>query len=629
MGDTAYEPAEDVRDTVYRPSIDGVDRPGELSSVLAESIDRLSALGDGFAAPLREVRVLHDRLVEGRFHLAVLGQFKRGKSSLLNALLGEPILPTSVVPLTAIPTLLHPASHPLVRVKFADGAVRKLEDGTLAQRAAFLAAFVTEKGNPKNRLRVDHVEVYSAAPILARGVVLIDTPGIGSTLKHNTEATLNFLPQCDAAMFLVSADPPITDVEVEFLRQVAAKVPRLMFVLNKVDYLDAHERGAALDFLRQTLKENAGIIDPEPIFLLSARQGIEARIENDSALWQRSGMAELEQYLVEFLAREKSAALHSAIARKAREQIHAALLQVGLISRSLQMPVADLEARLQIFAGKLDAIKRERLAARDLMLGGKKRILAGLEDEAGALRKRCQRHIEETLLGSAAVSGDGALTERAINEALEDIIPAFFERELGEATRAFEKQISEELRTHQIRADSLIETVRQTAAQLFEIPYHVPESAEAFRLMRKPYWVTHKWESAINPIPATWLDALFPASTRLGRIMRRVRHQIDALVVHNVENLRWAVLQSVEDAFRRYALEFDQRLQETISATTSAIQTAMKKRNECQNEVAPELRRLEDAAQRLRCLQTNLEYGETLREDRAAGDPAPAIHGRT
>ena len=52
------------------------------------------------------------------------------------------------------------------------------------------------------------------------GQVLIDTPGIGSTFRHNAQATLNFLPQCDAALFLVSADPPITEVEVDFLKEV-------------------------------------------------------------------------------------------------------------------------------------------------------------------------------------------------------------------------------------------------------------------------------------------------------------------------------------------------------------------------------------------------------------------------
>jgi predicted GTPase len=65
--------------------------------------------------------------------------------------------------------------------------------------------------------------------------VLIDTPGIGSTHRHNTGMTLRFLPQCDAALFLVSADPPITEVEVAFLIEVRNRVQDLFFVMNKMD----------------------------------------------------------------------------------------------------------------------------------------------------------------------------------------------------------------------------------------------------------------------------------------------------------------------------------------------------------------------------------------------------------
>ena len=93
--------------------------------------------------------------------------------------------------------------------------------------------FVTEEGNPKNRLGVEEVEILHPAPILQHGVVLIDTPGVGSTFTHNTRSTLNFLPQCDAALFVVSADPPLTEVETEFLKVVKSKVERLFSFSTK------------------------------------------------------------------------------------------------------------------------------------------------------------------------------------------------------------------------------------------------------------------------------------------------------------------------------------------------------------------------------------------------------------
>ena len=99
------------------------------------------------------------------------------------------------------------------------------------------------------------VEISHPAAILKHGVVLIDTPGIGSTFTHNTEATLNFLPQCDAALFVVSADPPLTEVEAEFLKEVRSRVSRLFFIFNKVDYLNEQEKRAAWNSCAKCLEK--------------------------------------------------------------------------------------------------------------------------------------------------------------------------------------------------------------------------------------------------------------------------------------------------------------------------------------------------------------------------------------
>jgi len=247
---------EDAGEPLSAASPEPSNLPGQLSTASG----RLQGLDDSFGHLAGQLGELRERLVQGRFHLAVLGQFKRGKSTLLNALLGEVVLPTAVVPLTAIPTFIRPGDTLAARVHFLDQ--REPQDAevqTSGQLGEFLAGFVTETGNPKNTLGVAQVEVLHPAALLGKGVVLIDTPGIGSTFQHNTEATLNFLPQCDAALFLVSADPPITEVEVEFLRQVKSKVSRLFFILNKVDYLSDEDRQAALEFLHTVLTEQAGV----------------------------------------------------------------------------------------------------------------------------------------------------------------------------------------------------------------------------------------------------------------------------------------------------------------------------------------------------------------------------------
>ncbi len=191
----------------------------DLSAILSSAVASIHNLGAGYDLIAGRLVELYDRLAEGRFHLAVLRQFKRGKSTLLNALLGGEILPTAVVPLTAIPTFIRHGEKRLTRVYFQQrNDPRQVEAKTPEQLRDFLTDYVTETGNLNNELGVSLVEVFHPSPLLSVGTVLIDTPGIGSTFRHNTEATLNFLPQCDAALFLVPADPPITQVELEDLK---------------------------------------------------------------------------------------------------------------------------------------------------------------------------------------------------------------------------------------------------------------------------------------------------------------------------------------------------------------------------------------------------------------------------
>src|SRR3990172_4044938 len=222
-----------------------------LSFLFSQAIREIELLDPIFSPDARQIGVLSQRLISDRFHLAVLGQFKRGKSTLLNALLGKELLPSSVIPLTAIPTFLLGGNELSARVVYQNGnPPEEFRSRETEEVAVFLSSYVTEDANSRNRLGVAYVEVSYPSPLL-RYAVLIDTPGIGSTFRHNTEATLNFLSECDAAVFVFSPDPPMTDTEIEFLRAVQSKVPQLFFVLNKVDTLNQAERETILSFARK------------------------------------------------------------------------------------------------------------------------------------------------------------------------------------------------------------------------------------------------------------------------------------------------------------------------------------------------------------------------------------------
>jgi hypothetical protein len=218
----------------------------------------------GSPALAAEANSLRERLAEGRFYVACVGQFKRGKSTLLNALIGRPVLPTGVVPVTAVVTVVRHGNALGARVRFADAAWR-------ACAVEALAEYVSEPGNPGNRKGVTGVEVFVPSPLLASGLCLVDTPGVGSVHAAATAATREFVPHVDAALVVLGADPPISGEELSLLRGVARETAEFVFVLNKADRSPDAERAEAIAFIRRVLGDALGR-GAETILEVSAKE---------------------------------------------------------------------------------------------------------------------------------------------------------------------------------------------------------------------------------------------------------------------------------------------------------------------------------------------------------------------
>lgn len=464
----------------------------------------------------------------------------------------------------------------------------------------FLVQFVTEAGNPENCKGVLQVEVFYPSPLLQAGVVLIDTPGIGSTLRHNTEAALNFLPQCDAALFLMSADPPITEVEVKFLQAIRPRVTHLFFVLNKVDYLSEEEVSSLRSFLERVLQEEVGIDDPL-VFPVSARLALEGRQKSDGVLLERSGIREVLKHLLAFLREEKSYALRVALAKKTVEVLDGLVMHLSLLVRSLEMPLCDLGERLQVFSEKIKEAEEERIRMGDLLLGERKRMVALLEEQAESLRQKARAHFQDVV--EKRLAGAKGDLEADIREALEEEIPAFFEHELSEVARVFEEKFVKTLQPYERKIRELTEAVRGKAAELFDIPHYVSQGSETFVMEKKPYWVTHKWYTHFSFLPEGLFSALLPERARRAKLRQQIQKEIEELVTTNVENLRWATLQNLDQTFRQFVAVLDEHLEQTITATQGAIERARSKRLEEGQNIVQELERLHSAFETFQALR--------------------------
>ncbi len=247
----------------------------------------------------RRCQELLTRLAEDRFVLAVVGQFNRGKSSLMNAILGLDRLPVGILPLTSVITKVAYGNPERVLIEFEAGRLR-----TTIRREQ-LAEYVTEAGNPGNQKGIAAAEVQLPSEFLRRGLFFVDTPGVGSAIAANTATTERFLPEGDAVIFVTSFDSPLSRDELEFLQKVRDHVHKVFFVVNKADLVPQEQRDRVLAFIREQIEREIGLHEPR-LLAVSALEGLEAKLTASPERLEDSGLAALEQELFQFLTTEKA-----------------------------------------------------------------------------------------------------------------------------------------------------------------------------------------------------------------------------------------------------------------------------------------------------------------------------------
>jgi small GTP-binding protein len=245
-----------------------------------------------------QLQGLFARLAEDRFNLVVVGRFSRGKTSLMNAILGTDRLPTGIMPLTSVITTVTYGTEEL--------AVLKYESRILTKEIpiAALPQYITQQGNPGNIQQIKTAEIQLPSEILRRGFYFVDTPGLGSVIVENTLTTEAFLPEADAFLLVTSYESPLSEEEVRFFRAASSCRRRVFVVLNKHDTVSASERQTVLAFVREQLQTFFGCSTPQ-LLSVSSTEGLEAKRSHDHARLAASGIPELERQLVNFLLKEK------------------------------------------------------------------------------------------------------------------------------------------------------------------------------------------------------------------------------------------------------------------------------------------------------------------------------------
>lgn len=192
-----------------------------------------------------------DRLETDTFEIAVFGRVSSGKSSLLNHIVGQDLLPVGVNPITAVPTRLSYGSAPRATAWFAD---RKPEQFGIER----LAEFVTEQHNPGNIQHVTRIVVELPARRLREGVVYVDTPGLGSLATSGAAETKAYLPRCDLGVVLIDAGSTLTQDDLATIQTLYdAGIPASV-LLSKADLLAAADQDRALQYMAEHIRSDLG-----------------------------------------------------------------------------------------------------------------------------------------------------------------------------------------------------------------------------------------------------------------------------------------------------------------------------------------------------------------------------------
>jgi ribosome biogenesis GTPase A len=503
---------------------------------------------------------LQQKLAAGQLHLAVLGQMKRGKSSLINALLKADVLPTGVLPVTAIITEIRYGETPDATIVYATGGLR--EKVTLSS----LADYISETRNPGNKKQVASVEVTYPSHFLREGIVLVDTPGIGSTHAHNTETTERYLEQIDAGILVLSVDPPITEVESRFINDIQHEIPKLFFILNKTDSASPDELSEIVHFLEDELIR-LQICSPE-IFPLSAQQDRNHGQcpSGDTVL---SGLGAFEQRLQTFLSEEKRQVLVRSVAGDVLEVARTLRFAASVSVRAATMNTDELEKKRQVLDRLLKQTSMDLRELQVLMRQRSADILADVEHDLTAQAEvnvsEVQKHLK--LFQAQHLKATGRTFGALLEEFLMKEVETVFRRWKIQEDERVQTQMSALSSRFVAQANEILDQLERTAGALFDIPV---EHLKINCSLRAESHLYYKVERVFYSLDSFLL--LLPGFLLRPIVFRRMLNNVPLLLDMNAGRVRYDYLERLQASMNR----FEEDLRSAIVMVTDSLSASMR-----------------------------------------------------
>jgi len=476
--------------------------------------------------------------------VAVVGRFKAGKSSFLNTIIGAAVMPVAVLPLTAIVTRVRYGPRSRAVVQHQDGRQYELP-------VIQIGEVVTEQHNPGNAKGIAIVDIETPGLRAYRGVRFVDTPGLGSVYAHNTRTSMEWLPRVGAALLAVSIDQPLSEYDVELLKELSKHTPEVSLLLTKADLVPAADVADVVTFIREQVAKVR--TSPFRIFPYSIHPGFDKMREAVRDYLLEHVVARHEEKAREIVLHKLGSLVaecrqYLGVALSAAEAAQEARAALQLQLREERRVLSTVRNELWLLANDLKTRTREACAARflarhhDLAASLSNDLKGKMQQWRGNLIKTTEAFeswAQETVRGSlapASLDEGSRLTERQLalaQESLSRIVRAFQDRLAGSIQKAlgitFRGATFQATIKQPVRPDVQIGRVFDHPFELvsFAIPMWV------FRpLVRRHFLRGLPWEieKNLHRLTGQWSDSIGRAVDDLARQAEDfVREELDTV----------------------------------------------------------------------------------------------------
>lgn len=539
-----------------------------LDEIIDKAIAVCEKLPNEYAPQKSIIEDCKNRLGHGALHCAIMGMFKRGKSSFVNTLLGMDILPTSVIPVTSIPTTIKFGTNLSCTIRFFNRKPDLVVHDSVRKINTLLQEYVAEESNPVNKMCVEEAVVQCPNALLENGTLLIDTPGFGSTHVHNTKTTVDLLKKCDAVLFLLSSDPPFTQTEVEFLKEVRKSIPRIFFILNKIDLLTVDELNKIDIFIKGILVNNLGFPAETKVFRVSAKMGqsLVDEPENNPA-WRLSGITAIKTEILDFMVKEKYFTLSQTLIEKLKGALADVIARLDAEYRDCMGPVIDAKKEHEWIVHHSGSIQKKIEKERQLIdveiRAFHEFVDKTIDQRKSAILQKAQGSLKSIL---ATVPLRKSTLAKTIRIVFEHHCDEMFNHLFLQVADAVNKPLKKAIGLHVNEFQRLLEEIRKSVPSVSLVAEELGVIGEGVEICPDPGWRLEGVAIAFDQIRIPYCGLFASKQAILKRYEDCFAMAIAEIINRNIMRLSLFVKELINNSCKRFKKSLDERCNDLLSS---------------------------------------------------------------